>query len=57
MENAWPPWARRGLGPEGWPVPPAGEPRRWSGTRLPWLSTLAVTVFVPAGSGFAGHDL
>ncbi|MER0478512.1 sensor histidine kinase [Streptomyces sp. Edi2] len=65
MENAWPPWARRGLGPgrERCPAPPTGESAApggesasWSGTRLPWVSTLAVTVVVLAGSGFAGHD-
>lgn len=65
MENAWPPWARRGLGPgrercpappTGEPAPPGGESGSWSGTRLPWVSTLAVTVVVLAGSGFAGHD-
>ncbi len=58
MENARPPWARRCLGPawERWLSVPPGKPRGGHGTRLPWLSTLAVTVFVTVGSGFAGHN-
>ncbi|MFG2830331.1 histidine kinase [Streptomyces sp. NPDC048434] len=57
MENARPPWARRCLGPgwERWLSASPDEPRGWFGTRLPWLSTLAVTVIVMVGSGFAGH--
>ncbi|UQA96694.1 sensor histidine kinase [Streptomyces halobius] len=57
MDNARPPWARRCLGPV-WArgLSPAGEePKSWAGTRLPWLSTLAVTAFVMAGSHFAGR--
>ncbi|MFI6769225.1 sensor histidine kinase [Streptomyces sp. NPDC050355] len=57
MENARPPWARRGLGPvwERWlSVPPETPRGRWS-AGLPWLSTLAVTVVVLVGSGFAGR--
>ncbi|MEU9117314.1 sensor histidine kinase [Streptomyces sp. NPDC048483] len=56
MENARPPWARRCLGPvwERW-SPVRAEPRSWAGVRLPWASTVAVTVFVMVGSGFAAH--
>ncbi|QIK09919.1 sensor histidine kinase [Streptomyces sp. ID38640] len=58
MENARPPWARRCVGPawERWLAAPPGEPRGRTGTRLPWLSTLVVTLVVTVGSGFAGHD-
>ncbi|MGW1377396.1 sensor histidine kinase [Streptomyces sp. NPDC002446] len=58
MENARPPWARRRLGPvwERWLSAPPQEPRGRSVARLPWLSTLAVTVFVMVGSGFAGRS-
>ncbi|MFE1771959.1 sensor histidine kinase [Streptomyces sp. NPDC059008] len=57
MENTRPPWARRCLGPvwERWLSVPSDTPRgRWA-ARLPWLSTLAVTVVVMVGSGFAGR--
>lgn len=37
-----PPWWNQGDGANG-------------GRRLPWLTTLALTVFVQIGSGFAGH--
>ncbi|MEU9119005.1 sensor histidine kinase [Streptomyces sp. NPDC048506] len=58
MENARPRWARRCLGPawERWLTVPPDAPHGRSGTRLPWLSTLVVTVFVTVGSGFAGHN-
>ncbi|MGW3014125.1 sensor histidine kinase [Streptomyces sp. NPDC001219] len=58
MENARPPWARRCGGParERWAAAPAGDLRGRYGTRLPWLSTLVVTLVVTVGSGFAGHD-
>ncbi|MGP8303284.1 sensor histidine kinase [Streptomyces inhibens] len=58
MENARPPWARRCLGPawERWLSAPPEKPPGRPGTRLPWLSTLVVTVFVTVGSSFAGHD-
>src|SRR5262245_12258569 len=58
MENARPPWARRCLGPawQRWLSEPPDEPRGRPGTRLPWLSTLVVTVFVTVGSGFAGPN-
>ncbi|WP_407554241.1 sensor histidine kinase [Streptomyces sp. Pv4-95] len=58
MDNARPPWVRRRLGRlrGRWPSPAHEEPRGWAGTRLPWLSTLAVTVFVLVGSGFAGRN-
>ncbi|MEU8681015.1 sensor histidine kinase [Streptomyces sp. NPDC048611] len=58
MENARPPWVRRCAGAawERWPAAPAGDPRGRYGTRLPWLSTLVVTLVVTVGSGFAGHD-
>ncbi|MFE1766675.1 hypothetical protein ACFW81_20995 [Streptomyces angustmyceticus] len=54
--HVWPPWARRRPGTvrERWLPPPGGDAGSRSG--LPWLSTLAVTVFVLVGSGFAGHD-
>ncbi|GES33378.1 histidine kinase [Streptomyces angustmyceticus] len=54
--HAWPPGARRrpGTARERWLPSPAGDAGSRSG--LPWLSTLAVTVFVLVGSGFAGHD-
>ena len=58
MENARPPWARRCLGPvwERWLSPAREEPRTWAGTRLPWLSTLAVLIFVMVGSGYAARN-
>jgi signal transduction histidine kinase len=58
MDNARPPWARRCLGPvrERWRSGTRAEPRTWAGTRLPWLSTLVVLVFVMAGSGFAARN-
>ncbi|WP_190035732.1 sensor histidine kinase [Streptomyces fructofermentans] len=43
------PWWNRQDGGEG-----GGEGDR--GPRLPWRSTLLLTVFVVAGSGFAGHE-
>lgn len=57
MENARPPWTRRPVGRvwERWPATPPGAPRGRHGTRLPWLSTLVVTLVVTVGSGFAGH--
>ncbi|MFJ9852564.1 sensor histidine kinase [Streptomyces sp. NPDC101150] len=57
MENARPPWARRCLGPvwERW-SPVRAEPKSWAGARLPWVSTVVVTVFVTVGSGFAAHN-
>ncbi|WP_078969921.1 sensor histidine kinase [Streptomyces natalensis] len=56
MDTARPPWARRCLGP-GWArwSPVRAEPRSWAGVRLPWISTVVVTVFVTVGSGFAAH--
>ncbi|MFG2136520.1 sensor histidine kinase [Streptomyces sp. NPDC048650] len=56
MENARPPWARRCLGPvwERW-SPLREEPLSWAGARLPWVSTVLVTLFVTIGSGFAAH--
>ncbi|BDM68699.1 two-component sensor histidine kinase [Streptomyces nigrescens] len=58
MENARPPWARRCLGPawERWLSAPPGPGHDRPVARLPWLSTLAVTVFVTVGSGFAAHQ-
>ncbi|MFE1177578.1 sensor histidine kinase [Streptomyces sp. NPDC058773] len=58
MENARPPWARRCGGPvwERWAAVPPGEAPGRYGSRLPWLSTLVVTLVVAVGSGFAGHD-
>ncbi|MFI9048807.1 sensor histidine kinase [Streptomyces sp. NPDC053427] len=57
MENARPPWVRRCFGPvwERW-SPVRAEPKSWAGARLPWVSTVAVTVFVTVGSGFAAHN-
>ncbi|MER6304855.1 sensor histidine kinase [Streptomyces sp. NPDC001657] len=58
MENARPPWARRCLGPawERWLSAPPAPGHDRPAARLPWLSTLAVTVFVTVGSGFAAHQ-
>ncbi|MZD08373.1 sensor histidine kinase, partial [Streptomyces sp. SID5785] len=47
-----PPWTRPG--PAWWNQGPAGWNRRAG--RLPWRSTVFVTVFVLVGSTFAGHD-
>ncbi|WP_043263415.1 sensor histidine kinase [Streptomyces sp. CT34] len=57
MENARPPWARRCLGTarERWAAAGYPAPGRRVGGRLPWLSTLAVTVVVMVGTNAAAH--
>ncbi|MER6047781.1 sensor histidine kinase [Streptomyces sp. NPDC001793] len=55
MDNARPPWARRpGAAGERWAAGPGPGGR--AGGRLPWRSTLAVTVLVTVGSNAAAHN-
>ncbi|MFJ9620136.1 sensor histidine kinase [Streptomyces noursei] len=56
MDNARPPWARRRLGAAGELWAAAPQPGRRADGRLPWRSTLAVTLLVTLGSNAAARN-